>query len=70
MIGAISQVVCEYKPMTREFHLKLKPTYANDDCALELWSLNLKKEAFEINYGLKLVAKLESKNNSNPTFPQ
>ncbi|VXD22743.1 Ppx/GppA phosphatase [Planktothrix serta PCC 8927] len=59
MIGAISQVVCEYKPMTREFYLKLKPTHAEDDCALELWSLGLKKEAFETNYGLKLVAQLE-----------
>ena len=60
MIGAISQVVCEYKPMTQEFYLKLKPSHPNDDCALELWSLDLKKEAFETNYGLKLVAKLES----------
>ena len=60
MIGAISQVICEYKPMTREFYLKLKPSHPDDDCALELWSLDLKKEAFEMNYGLKLVAKLES----------
>ena len=60
MIGAISQVICEYKPMTREFYLKLKPSHPDDDCALELWSLDLKKEAFETNYGLKLVAKLES----------
>lgn len=59
MIGAISQVVCEYKPMTQEFYLKLKPSHPNDDCALELWSLDLKKEAFETNYGLKLVAQLE-----------
>lgn len=59
MIGAISQVICEYKPMTREFDLKLKPSHPDDDCALELWSLDLKKEAFETNYGLKLVAKLE-----------
>ena len=59
MIGAISQVVCEYKPMTQEFYLKLKPSHPNDDCALELWSLDLKKEAFEMNYGLKLVAQLE-----------
>ena len=59
MIGAISQVICEYKPMTREFYLKLKPSHPNDDCALELWSLDLKKEAFEMNYGLKLVAQLE-----------
>ncbi|MBD2485123.1 Ppx/GppA phosphatase family protein [Planktothrix sp. FACHB-1365] len=59
LIGAISQVICEYKPITREFYLKLKPTHADDDCALELWSLDLKKEAFETNYGLKLVAQLE-----------
>ena len=38
---------------------KLKPSHPNDDCALELWSLDLKKEAFEMNYGLKLVAQLE-----------
>jgi hypothetical protein len=27
---------------------------------LELWSLNFEKEAFEIEYGLKVVASLES----------
>lgn len=60
MIGAVAQVVCDYQPISREFHLQLKPTHSDDDCALELWSLEQKKEAFETQYGLKLVAHLES----------
>ncbi len=60
MIGGVAQVICEYQPVSREFHLQLKPTHSNDDCALELWSLEQKKEAFETQYGLKLVAHLET----------
>lgn len=58
-IGAIAQVKCEYRPEVRELHLRLQPLQADDDCALELWSLDYKKSAFEAQYNLKLVVNLE-----------
>jgi len=58
-IGAIEEVKCEYIQESQEFHLRLKPTNLDDDCALELWSINYKKPAFEAEYNLKLVATLE-----------
>jgi exopolyphosphatase / guanosine-5'-triphosphate,3'-diphosphate pyrophosphatase len=58
-IGAIVNFKCEHRPELREFHLHLKPLNLGDDCALELWSLDYKKPAFEDEYNLKLVANLE-----------
>lgn len=58
-IGAIAHFKCEYHPEVREFRLQLKPLHPGDDCALELWSLDYKKPAFEAEYNLKLVATLE-----------
>lgn len=58
-IGAIADVYCEVRRDLREFHMLLRPTELNDDCALELWSLDYKKEAFEEEFGLKLVASME-----------
>ncbi|MFB2919169.1 Ppx/GppA phosphatase family protein [Aerosakkonema funiforme] len=59
-IGAIRQVKCEYRPEVREVCLRLIPSQPNDDCALELWSLDYKKGCFETEFGVKLIAKLES----------
>ncbi|MGL5080398.1 MAG: HD domain-containing protein [Microcoleaceae cyanobacterium] len=59
-IGAIAQVKTQCHWETNEFHLTLKPVHPNDNCDLELWSLDLKKDAFESEYELKLVAQLES----------
>ncbi len=58
-IGAISDFKCEHCPEVREFHLRLQPLNSEDDCALELWSLDYKKPSFEDEYNLKLVATLE-----------
>lgn len=58
-IGAIEQIQCEYRPDTQEFHLHLHPSQLNDDCALEIWSLNDKKEVFEAEYDVKLIASLD-----------
>jgi exopolyphosphatase/guanosine-5'-triphosphate,3'-diphosphate pyrophosphatase len=58
-IGAIARFKCEYRPEFREFRLHLEPLHPGDDCALELWSLDYKKAAFEMEYNLKLVATLE-----------
>lgn len=59
-IGAIQQVRCEYLPAARTLHLHLQATHPNDDCALELWSLNLKKGSFESEYHVKLLPLLET----------
>jgi len=58
-IGAIKQVRCEYRPDVRELCLRLQPSQQDDDCALELWSLDYKKAVFEAEYGVKLVAIIE-----------
>ncbi|MDJ0516582.1 MAG: Ppx/GppA phosphatase family protein [Trichodesmium sp. MO_231.B1] len=58
--GAIANVKCWLNKNQREFHIWLRPTDPKDDCALELWSLEYKKEAFEEEFGLKLIVKLET----------
>ena len=58
-IGAISNLYCKYDPEYKQFHLRLVPTYNDDDCALELWSLDYKKGIFEEEYGVKLITTLE-----------
>lgn len=58
-IGAISQVRCEFKPNARELRLHLKAANPDDDCALELWSLDCKRGVFEAEYNVKLGATLE-----------
>ncbi|MEB3341121.1 Ppx/GppA phosphatase family protein [Okeania sp.] len=59
-IGAIANVKCQLNKNKQEFHLWLRPADPEDDCALELWSLEYKKEAFEKEFGLKLIANLET----------
>jgi len=58
-IGAIKRITCQVKPEVQEFHLSLHPVRPGDDCALELWSLDQKKNSFETQFGLKLVPILE-----------
>jgi exopolyphosphatase/guanosine-5'-triphosphate,3'-diphosphate pyrophosphatase len=59
-IGAIQQVTCKLDTDKSELHLLLQPSHPDDDCALELWSLNEKKGCFESEFGLKIVPILES----------
>ncbi|KAB8334863.1 Ppx/GppA family phosphatase [Scytonema tolypothrichoides VB-61278] len=58
-IGAIMRVQCEYLTEEQEFHLKIFPSRADDDCGLELWSLDYNKGVFESEFCVKLVANLE-----------
>lgn len=58
-IGAIAQVQCEYYSQFRQVNLLIFPSQTDDDCALELWSLDYKKGVFEEEFGVKLVASLE-----------
>ncbi|NWF61900.1 MAG: Ppx/GppA family phosphatase [Fischerella sp.] len=59
-IGAITQLQCELIPDTREFKMQIFPSRPDDDCALELWSLDYKKGVFEAEFNVKLVATLEN----------
>jgi exopolyphosphatase/guanosine-5'-triphosphate,3'-diphosphate pyrophosphatase len=58
-IGAIQQVRCEHDPDSQELRLYLQAVHPDDDCALELWSLDLKRASFEEEFGVKLVFTLE-----------
>lgn len=58
-IGAIAHVECEYYPQFRQVNLLIFPSQLNDDCALELWSLDYKKGVFEEEFRVRLVATLE-----------
>ena len=57
-LGAIQKIYCDYRPSVRELHLKLFATQPQDDCALELWSLEYKKEVFEQEFSVKLLPSL------------
>ncbi|MBE9057329.1 Ppx/GppA phosphatase family protein [Sphaerospermopsis sp. LEGE 08334] len=65
-IGAVSHVQCEYLPHTNELKMLIFPSDLDDDCALELWSLDYKKGVFEQEFSVKLVANLV---NTNVKFP-
>ena len=58
--GAIANVTCWLNKNQRQFHLWLRPADPKDNCALEFWSLEYKKEAFEKEFGLTLIANLET----------
>lgn len=57
-IGAITSVHCHYNEEKKELHLELIPNNKNDDCALELWNLEHKKEIFENEYGVTVIPHL------------
>ena len=55
-IGAIADVKCDYVPNFKEFKMSIFPSIIDDECALEMWSLDYKKGVFEEEFGLKFVA--------------
>jgi exopolyphosphatase / guanosine-5'-triphosphate,3'-diphosphate pyrophosphatase len=59
-IGAISHVKCEYRYSFREFYIQIFSTNSDDDCALEIWNLDLNKSAFEEDFNVKIITSLES----------
>ncbi len=59
-IGAIAAIRGVYDPDEKEFHLHLQAANPEDDCQLELWSLDQKKDCFELEFGVRLLAKLEA----------
>ncbi|MEB3338384.1 MAG: Ppx/GppA phosphatase family protein [Leptolyngbyaceae bacterium] len=58
-IGAIQAVRCQYEPSQQRLELHLQRAKAEDDCALELWSLDYKKAYFESEYGVTVIPILE-----------
>ncbi len=54
-IGAVESLSCELDLEQKTIYLHISPREAQDDCALELWSIEQNKEAFEKVYGLKVV---------------
>ncbi len=64
-IGAISRVQFEYYPQFQQCNLLIFPSKLDDICELELWSIDYKKEVFEEEFGVKLVATLEKSAVSN-----
>jgi len=60
-IGAIQGIRCEHAPNEKKFYLHLQASQPGDDCALELWSLDYKKDCFEAEFSVELVPKLESR---------
>lgn len=63
-IGAIKELCCKYDCEYRVLHFHLIPSHPKDDCALELWNFDYKKNVFEEEFGVKLVTTLESIKNS------
>jgi exopolyphosphatase / guanosine-5'-triphosphate,3'-diphosphate pyrophosphatase len=59
-IGAISRIQCDYNPETKDFKLRVYPLHPNDDCSLEMWSLDYSKEVFETEFNLKVTVVLEA----------
>ena len=57
-IGAISHIQCEYLPNFKEFKMLIFPSLIDDECALEMWSLDYKKGVFEEEFGLRFIATL------------
>ncbi len=58
-IGAIARVYCEYNHHQQELQILLFPAQPDDDCSLELWSIDYKKPVFEDEFNLKLVPILQ-----------
>ncbi|MBD2186623.1 Ppx/GppA phosphatase family protein [Pseudanabaena mucicola] len=58
-IGAIAAIRVVCNPRTRSCSLQLTPTQTNDPCTLEMWSLDYKKQPFEVQFNVTLSVSLE-----------
>ncbi|BAZ03378.1 Ppx/GppA phosphatase family protein [Calothrix sp. NIES-3974] len=58
-IGAISHIRLHYQLESHQIILQVFPTHPNDDCALEMWSLEYSKSVFEQEFKLKLIPQLQ-----------
>ncbi|MFN5963708.1 MAG: Ppx/GppA phosphatase family protein, partial [Pseudanabaena sp.] len=58
-IGAITSIRVACNSRTRTCSLHLTPKQSNDPCTLELWSLDYKKQPFEMQFNVTLSVSLE-----------
>ena len=58
---AIASVKCEYDHDTHALYFQIEPTEIGDRCPLELWNLSYKKEVFEEEFEVKLIATIAEK---------
>jgi exopolyphosphatase/guanosine-5'-triphosphate,3'-diphosphate pyrophosphatase len=54
--GAIAAINCQYNSKNRSVDFQIHPRNIGDECALELWNLSYKKEVFEEEFNVKLIA--------------
>jgi len=54
-IGAVESLGCELDLSHKVMYLHINPRNSQDDCALEIWSIEQNKEAFEKTYNLRVV---------------
>jgi exopolyphosphatase / guanosine-5'-triphosphate,3'-diphosphate pyrophosphatase len=59
--GAIAGVSCQYDSRNRLLSFLVQPTEIGDQCSLELWNLSYKKDVFEAEFGVELVAAIAEK---------
>ncbi|NJN73190.1 MAG: Ppx/GppA family phosphatase [Limnothrix sp. RL_2_0] len=59
-IGAIAAVVCDYDKKKGVLTLNLTPSYKDDPCDLERWSLDYKKIIFEEEFGVTVDVQLRT----------
>ncbi|MEM9507864.1 MAG: Ppx/GppA phosphatase family protein [Cyanobacteria bacterium P01_E01_bin.35] len=59
--GAIARVNCQYDEHNRILNFQLQPIEIGDDCSLELWNLSYKREVFEEEFDVKLIATISEK---------
>ena len=59
--GAIALVECEYDDDERVVDFQIQPTEIGDSCSLELWNLSYKKEVFESEFDVELIATISEK---------
>jgi exopolyphosphatase / guanosine-5'-triphosphate,3'-diphosphate pyrophosphatase len=58
---AIAAVNCQYDQDNRSLQFQIQPTEIGDPCSLELWNLSYKKEVFEEEFDVTLVASITEK---------
>ena len=59
--GAIAAVKCKYDSGDRTLFFQIIPKEIGDDCSLELWNLGYKKEVFEAEFDVELIASIAEK---------
>lgn len=56
--GAIARVNCKYDERKRTLYFQIAPTEVGDKCSLELWNLGYKKDVFEEEFNVDVVASI------------